>query len=153
MSSLSSEEKREYKARYYLRNKEKINKKNNENYLKNKKKRNAQSSEYYYAHREHLLSLNKISGREYYQKNKKKKQDYKKNQYAINEEFRKKVNTRNKSRRLISLKGKCCAICGSKENLQRHHPDYDKPEYAIIICGICHPTKHQKIREVLKCQV
>ena len=31
-----------------------------------------------------------------------------------------------------------CFFCGSKEKLEAHHPDYDKPKEIITLCKNCH---------------
>lgn len=35
-----------------------------------------------------------------------------------------------------------CEICGTMENLQRHHPDYSKPLEVVTVCGSCHMRIH-----------
>ena len=35
-----------------------------------------------------------------------------------------------------------CEFCGSTTNLQRHHPNYDKPFQTITLCQICHKKVH-----------
>ena len=47
------------------------------------------------------------------------------------------VKARKKARRETSLESKC-AICGTSENLQRHHPDYNKPLEVKTLCRSCH---------------
>jgi len=41
-------------------------------------------------------------------------------------------------------KGDTCIICGGKENIQSHHPDYSKPLEAIWLCRSCHYKIHSK---------
>lgn len=48
----------------------------------------------------------------------------------------------------ISLKGKCCDICGSTENLNRHHQDYSQPLEVIILCARCHTIIHKLANSV-----
>lgn len=46
-----------------------------------------------------------------------------------------------------------CEWCNSTEFLQRHHPDYSKPEYYLTLCASCHnKTKNFKhgVIEVLQ---
>ncbi len=38
--------------------------------------------------------------------------------------------------------GNACEECGSKEHLERHHPDYDKPLEAQTLCRECHQHVH-----------
>jgi hypothetical protein len=38
---------------------------------------------------------------------------------------------------------KSCALCGAKNvPLQKHHPDYTRPEYVITLCRSCHHKLH-----------
>ena len=37
-----------------------------------------------------------------------------------------------------------CAKCGRTENLERHHPNYDKPKEVLILCQECHKNLHKK---------
>jgi hypothetical protein len=45
---------------------------------------------------------------------------------------------------IIPLKEKC-EICGSKENLQRHHWRYDKLLMVNTLCAFCHTTQHRRL--------
>ena len=44
----------------------------------------------------------------------------------------------------IPLKAKC-ERCGSTENLERHHPDYSKPNLVITLCSSCHKAVHKEL--------
>lgn len=37
----------------------------------------------------------------------------------------------------------CCDLCGSTENLQRHHPDYSSSE-CWLVCQKCHTQIHMR---------
>lgn len=65
-------------------------------------------------------------------------------------EFRFKQNARKKAQRNLNLKP-CCEICGSKENLQRHHLDYTQPYKIVTLCFSCHRKLHN--RRIKPCQV
>lgn len=41
-----------------------------------------------------------------------------------------------------------CVRCGSKENLQHHHPDYSKPFEVITLCRACHGLVHRKLLKI-----
>lgn len=41
----------------------------------------------------------------------------------------------------IQMKNRC-EKCGTKKNLQRHHPDYSKPELIMTLCQDCHKNVH-----------
>lgn len=45
------------------------------------------------------------------------------------------------SYRLIPL-AKECEICGSTEQIERHHRDYGKPLEVLMLCKICHEAYH-----------
>jgi hypothetical protein len=63
---------------------------------------------------------------------------YKDKYYANNYD---KIDARNKAERLIKL-DKSCNICGSEDNLQRHHWRYDKPLLVNTLCLFCHDVQH-----------
>jgi hypothetical protein len=43
--------------------------------------------------------------------------------------------------------GICCEKCGSIENLNKHHPDYSRPDYVITLCASCHHKIHMVVPE------
>ncbi len=44
----------------------------------------------------------------------------------------------------INIKNESCSKCGSKQNLHRHHPDYDKKLSVVILCAKCHSRFHHE---------
>jgi len=40
-----------------------------------------------------------------------------------------------------TLKKTACEECGSRKNLEIHHPDYNKPDKFITLCRKCHMAK------------
>jgi len=38
-----------------------------------------------------------------------------------------------------------CELCGSTQNLKRHHPDYDYPDIFVTCCSSCHAHIHQGV--------
>lgn len=38
-----------------------------------------------------------------------------------------------------------CGICGSKENVEMHHPDYSRPRDVQWLCKRCHEALHAKV--------
>lgn len=48
-----------------------------------------------------------------------------------------------KAERHTSLAVKC-ANCGSSENLERHHPNYEKPLEIVTLCQSCHRASHSE---------
>ena len=37
-----------------------------------------------------------------------------------------------------------CQDCGATKKLQRHHPDYNKPDLFKVLCGPCHAKADQR---------
>lgn len=37
-----------------------------------------------------------------------------------------------------------CSICGATQDLERHHPDYNKPLKIITVCRPCHGKLHRQ---------
>ena len=103
--------------------------------IKYKKKISKRRKEYYKRNREKILERQKI-----WQKKRGNKLWSEK--YKNNEEYRNKKKCRDKTRRVINLKKEKCSVCGSTEDLHRHHPDYNKPEDYIIFCRKHHNKKH-----------
>lgn len=58
-------------------------------------------------------------------------------------EFPEKIQAEKKAQLNIKI-DKPCVVCGSTENLQRHHPDYSKPLEVVILCPACHGKIHRK---------
>ena len=51
---------------------------------------------------------------------------------------------RKKSQRETTLEGVECLRCGSTENLERHHPNYENSAF-IPLCTKCHHAVHQEL--------
>jgi len=109
--------------------------------------------------------MNGAERREYnarYQKENKdklreKKKIYKEqNKEKINEESKKyRKNNKNKIKARsysggMERRGKItkqkCSLCGSKEELEFHHPDYKKPTKHKVLCKKCHVKTHNNLR-------
>lgn len=52
----------------------------------------------------------------------------------------------NRNRKKLIKKN--CEMCDSKNNLQLHHPDYNKPMYVITLCKDCHWQIHTLDRQI-----
>lgn len=63
-------------------------------------------------------------------------------QYKCNPEFKKKLLARSSAQYYVPVIE--CIKCGSKEQLQRHHLDYNKPLEVVILCRLCHNEEHEK---------
>lgn len=99
--------------------------------------------------------------KEYYQENKEKiKRDSKKYKRIYRQEHKDRVRAYQKTpdrrkKQVIrdftrdfykknKIKKVKCLFCGSKENLEFHHHDYNKPKEFIILCKKCHQKEHNK---------
>ncbi|MCK9429557.1 MAG: hypothetical protein M0R17_06095 [Candidatus Omnitrophica bacterium] len=120
---------------YYKNNKEEIL---NKNKLYNNKNKEV-IKEYWKNWKSKNRNSIKKTKSKYYKENKEKYKEYSENQRKKNPEL---INARNKSR-VIKLKNHC-EICGSKNNLQKHHWNYDKPLLVNTLCGDCHRIQHIK---------
>lgn len=56
----------------------------------------------------------------------------------------KKLASRKKAQRTVSLAGKSCAMCGKTTSLNRHHHDYTKATDVEIVCRSCHMDEHRE---------
>ena len=112
------------RKQYYLEHREELLARNHEYYRLNREKRLAHDRDYYRNHREELLAKKK----EYYYNNQKKRAAKATAWYRI------------------PLSSECNS-CGSTENLERHHPDYNKPLEIITLCRRCHARLHLGIKE------
>jgi len=41
-----------------------------------------------------------------------------------------------------------CFLCGSTENLEKHHPNYSKPKLVQTVCKQCHTLIHTNVQEM-----
>jgi hypothetical protein len=88
----------------------------------------------------------KCDSQAFYQNHKKQINEYQKKWKKENyKRIKERMNIRCITNYHIQIpKGAKCSICGSQKNLQRHHPDYNKPLEVIILCRDCHYDKHWK---------
>ncbi len=88
-------------------------------------------AEYRQNHREEIKAWNRNHSKYYndYQRS------YKKNNPKI-------VNAQNVAEQNCSL-AQYCELCGSTENLERHHPDYAEPKIIVTVCVSCHRWTHK----------
>jgi NMD protein affecting ribosome stability and mRNA decay len=57
-----------------------------------------------------------------------------------------------------NLSGEKCQQCGATERLERHHPDYSKPDLFVVLCDSCHiradqSAGFQKKKKTRRCSV
>lgn len=43
-----------------------------------------------------------------------------------------------------------CCCCGKKENLEFHHPNYNKPFNVMVLCKKCHLELHRALKIIAK---
>lgn len=100
--------------------------------------------QYYEQHKEFALAYQK----DYNETHKQQKRDYDKiHMNKRNHETpQKTVYATRLALRKIPLK-ECCEVCGSTENLERHHFDYSKPLEILCVCRNCHAKIHSILRE------
>jgi len=103
-----------------------------ENNQKFTKERRERARKDYYKHRDARLAKRK-------QCKHKSSLDYVKKNYQNNKD---KWFARMKAHQIPI--GDCCMLCGNKDSLERHHPDYSKPNEFITLCRNCHKKLHRK---------
>lgn len=94
---------------------------------KSKENQRKKSLDYYHRNRDKII-LKQI--------------EYKRKKYLTDQEYHLKDNIRKIATHKISLKDKQCIICGSTQDLQRHHKDYSSPLDVQILCRRCHNKEH-----------
>lgn len=138
--------------KYYEKNKEKYNLESKDYYKKNKEKKLEYQKEYREDNKEKCSdSIKKCRDRNFL-KNREKKNEYskthrigykekhKENAKAYRDNNSKKIKAQRLAQK-IPLKD-ACEICNDKNNLQRHHWNYDKPLLVNTLCGDCHGIQH-----------
>lgn len=123
--------------REYNRNRMRRKRQNDPEYVARERMK---ARQYYYDHRDEQLANRRC----YYAEHKKEELNHSRNYYKRHS---KRVKARNQARYYIPLKNKC-EICGSTENLQRHHPDYSKSLQVMTVCKKCHIKLRKKYRKV-----
>ncbi len=105
------------------------------------------------AYNERMREEQRIKRRQYYLKNREKllknRSELWTKEYHNNPEFKKKCQFRYKTVSLVSLKNKVCSKCGLKEDLHRHHLNYDDIKAFIILCRKCHNKVHQEMKKLI----
>ncbi len=82
----------------------------------------------------------------YYQKNKIKINEYeKKRREKVNPLMFKCHRIANKQIKIKS--NDVCSICGTNKNLERHHPNYNKPLEITLLCSKCHNELHRLLKK------
>lgn len=89
------------------------------------------------------LEKKRRESKQYYQKNRERILVRNKKYY---EEHKVETSARGKAFHHLSIKDKC-VLCGTTENLERHHPDYNKPMEVVTLCRSCHLKHHYEVDE------
>ena len=146
------ESEKEYRKRYYLKNRKKLLKKFKENYQKNKKEILLKRKKRYKAERD----LMRERARNFRRKNEKYYLERHKNYYNLNKKIilkqRKKyqknyperINTIYPSSQISIPKNQLCQICHKYPAKVRHHFNYSKPLKVNLLCKSCHKIIHFK---------
>lgn len=101
------------------------------------------------AHKDHLRKYNQ----NYFRTHRERARGYYRTYYRVHKDeknsrirsYYEKYPERLKAHRLANyycILEKQCSICGSKDNLERHHPDYSKPLSVVTLCRPCHEKIH-----------
>jgi hypothetical protein len=116
-------------------------------YQKNKEKETEQTLAWRKANPEKVEAMHKKWWKEHPEK-------YRQKLARINKRLREKAKTDSDYRKKFlawriaeEIPMTECVKCGSKDNLQRHHPDYDKPDEIIVLCDFCHKSEHKRLRK------
>ena len=136
---------------YYAKNRDKLRERQREYRAKNpnkvhcsnvewRKKNPTHDHDYYMKNREKILSKKREYSKNYAKQHPEKSR-IRRNQYR--QRNPEKTKTQRIAQANISL-ANSCVKCGSKENLERHHPDYSKPLEIITLCHTCHGLIHRK---------
>ncbi|MGA2130628.1 MAG: hypothetical protein ABSG05_03405 [Candidatus Pacearchaeota archaeon] len=123
-------------SEYFQKNKEKIYSVKRIYNIKNKEKIDEIKRKYRIKNREILNKKALKHSKKNRDKINKYHKEWKKNNKKI-------VNAENQASIKIQLLDSC-QICGSKENLQRHHWDYNRPLLVTTLCKDCHRIQHIK---------
>jgi hypothetical protein len=129
----------EIKRKSRLRNLEKNKEKDRLRYEENKDKIKNNAKEYYYNNKDKILTKRKI--------NREKLSEYAKQAYYNNPERRRKNILRSQTKKEYErgniMKDKCNK-CGSKEQLEFHHYNYNSWKNHIVLCKKCHLEAHNE---------
>lgn len=142
------EKKREHdRARYYADPQKHINA-NREYRQAHPEKVKASQKKYRQAHPEKMRKYQNIFYHKHPEKVKAYHDKYRLANLEKHNEYQKRYSKENpKYRRALNAsqlipKKSACEKCGSRENLQKHHPDYTKPTQFQTLCKRCHLKNH-----------
>lgn len=91
-------------------------------------------------HEKHKVAIrlkNRLFQKKFFQAHREERVEYKRQYYKRHPE-RQTANNKVKRKPMKAS----CEVCGSKENLHRHHPNYKQPYVFKTLCAICHKLVH-----------
>lgn len=124
-------------------------------FWKDKRNKSGRYSECKECHKKYVKPMSYEYRHTYWEKNKEKLYkshvEYKRRNRKKISELTKSYRSRNNNKVMARSKARSkkideksiCAYCESKENLERHHPNYDEPLNVIILCRKCHRGLHK----------
>lgn len=122
---------------------------------KQRKKWREASRRYKARHPEKVRESNRKARRKYYQKTSTERQAYWQKWYAENIKKMTKYTKQYYWSHLKEMRAreiakrsplkKFCEKCGTSDNLERHHPDYEKPMEYLTLCKSCHKRLHSEL--------
>ena len=134
------EKKAVYDRKYYQQHRVEKARYARKSYQDHKRKRLAHDHNYYREHKKEKLAY----AHRYYESNR--------NEILIkHKEYRETHGKQQIAKGMIQYNvpvGSHCENCGSTENLDRHHPNYDEPLEIVTLCRSCHETLHSKVAEL-----
>ena len=147
---------KEIRRCYYIRHQDEIKAKSQKYREENREKVRERNRDYNRKRRD--KKTKNLRSKKYYENN---KEAILKRQKEYNKNNREKINAKALAENHVPLTNNC-VVCGSVENLERHHPDYSKPKFVITMCKSCHNLIHSKhcpeairmaVRDLLKSEV
>lgn len=126
------------RQKYYRKHKERVQAQSKAYIEKNRDKWNAYQRQYARQNREKRTA----SRRKWREKNKEKDNARHRAYYEENKENMRRMYRAARAAQRHTVLDNECVFCGSTENLERHHPDYDKPLEFLTFCRKCHRQLH-----------
>jgi hypothetical protein len=156
---MTEQEKIQYHKEYYQKHKDRLNIKNKEWAIKNAEKLKAYQKEYREKHKE----KSKVYLKQYREDNREKLLELNRHFREAKPEamklYRKKSFEKNRHKYDLQIYARGvskvlfpqlspCEVCGTTENIHRHHPDYTRPEIINFLCRKHHNELHRKNQHV-----
>jgi hypothetical protein len=131
----------EYSRKYYHEHRETVLLKQREYGKKHRKQISARVKRWKESHPEKVREMH----RRYYEKHREQILAKSKLYRQLHPQIRK---AQKKADYYVPL-GQKCELCGSTQNLERHHPDYSNPLKIVTLCIKCHKKIHRANRSSL----